>query len=86
MVYLNFPASVIPDGRETGPVDWKTFAAACAGHAISMLEAAEKAGYFRTPDGLKALNVDSVLNPLRSHDGFRRLQARILAAPLPQGK
>jgi tetratricopeptide (TPR) repeat protein len=47
VVYLNIPTAVVHDGTETGPVDRKTFAAACAGHAFSMLEAAEKAGYFR---------------------------------------
>ena len=64
----------------------KTFAEACAGHALSMLEAAEKAGYFRTPDGLKDLKSDKTLDPLRSRDDFRRLLDRVLAAEGPRGK
>ena len=85
-LYLNFPARVIPDGRETGSVDRKSFTAACGDHAFSMLEAAEKAGYFRTPDGLKLLKTDKVLDPLRSRDAFRQLLARVLAAEGPRGK
>ena len=86
VVYLNFPASVGPEGTETGPVNRKTFAAACASHALGMLEAAEKAGYFRTSDGLKQLKSDKTLDLLRSRDDFRQLMARALAAENPRGK
>ncbi len=86
LVYLNFPASVIPDGTKAGAVNRKAFAEACAGHALSMLEAAEKAGYFRTPDGLKDLKSDKTLDPLRSRDDFRRLVDRVRAAEGPHGQ
>jgi len=79
-VYLSIPARVIQDGTGTNRVDWKAFAAACAGHALSFLEAAEKAGYFRSPDRIKHLKVDKHLEPLRSSDAFRQLLARVLAA------
>ena len=46
-VYLSFSASLSADGPGVGPVDRKTFAEATAGQALSFLEAAEKAGYFR---------------------------------------
>ncbi len=85
-IYLTFPASVIPDGTEAAPVNGKMFTAACAGHALSMLEAAEKSGYFRTPDGLKLLKSDKILDPLRSRDAFRQLLARVLATADPREK
>ena len=84
-VYLSFPVSVIPAGTQSDSVDRKTFTAECAGHALSLLESAEKAGYFRTPDGLKLLKTDKVLDPLRSRDDFRQLLARVLAAAEPGG-
>ncbi len=43
-----------------------------------MLEAAEKAGYFRIPEGLKLLKSDDQLDSLRARDRFRQLLARVL--------
>jgi len=86
VVYLSFSASPIPDGAGMGPVDRKTFAEACAAHALSFLDAAEKAGYFRSPEGLKLLKADGHLDRLRSRDGFRQLLARALTAAEPAGK
>ena len=42
-----------------------------------MLEAAEKAGYFRIPEGIKLLKSDDHLDSLRSRDRFRQLLARV---------
>jgi eukaryotic-like serine/threonine-protein kinase len=77
IVYLRFHAIGIPVGTGKGPIDPKTFAEECAGHALSMLEAAEKAGYFRIPEGIKLLKSDDHLGPLRSRERFRQLLARM---------
>ena len=79
-VYLSFSASLSADGPGVGPVDRKTFAEATAGQALSFLEAAEKAGYFRSAEGDKLLKADKRLEPLRSHDRFRQLLVRVAAA------
>ncbi|MFI5455750.1 MAG: protein kinase [Isosphaerales bacterium] len=85
-VYLNMPASVMQDGTGTSPLDRQAFAEACAGQALSFLEAAEKAGYFRRPEGVKLLKADKQLEPLRSRARFRQLLARALAAAEPGRK
>ena len=54
--------------------------------ALGMLVEAEKAGYFRSPEGVELLKTDESLDPLRSRDGFRQLLARVLAASAPQAK
>jgi eukaryotic-like serine/threonine-protein kinase len=78
LVYLRFAAKVVADGTSKSPVVPTTFAEECAGHAISMLKEAEKAGYFGIPEGIKLLESDDHLDSLRSRDGFRQLLARVL--------
>ena len=77
LVYLRLRARVIPAGTGKSQVDSKTFSEQCAEHAIVMLEAAEKAGYFRIPEGNKLLKSDDHLDSLRSFDRFRQLLARV---------
>ena len=77
LAYLRFPPEVAPAVTGQSPVDPKTFAKDRASHAVSMLEAAEKAGYFRIPEGNKLLKTDEHLNLLRSSDRFRQLLARV---------
>ncbi len=78
LVYLRFAAKVIPDAMGGSPVVPTTFAEECAGHALSMLNEAEKAGYFRIPEGIELLKSDDHLNSLRPRDTFRQLLARVL--------
>ncbi len=79
LVYLRFPAKVVPNRPGKSPVDPKTFAEECISHALSMLEAAEKAGYFRLPEGIKLLKSDTHLDPIRSRASFQRLVGRVAA-------
>ncbi len=78
LVYLRFAAKRIPSETLKNPVVLTPFAQESAGHALSMLEAAEKAGYFRIPEGVKLLKSDDHLDSLRSRDRFRQLLARVL--------
>jgi serine/threonine protein kinase len=77
LVYLRFPVKAGPDRAGKSPAVATTFAQDCAGHALTMLEAAEKAGYFRIPEGIKLLKTDEQLNSLRSSDRFRQLLGRV---------
>jgi len=83
-VYTSCSATVVPSG--TGSMDRTAFAEACTALALDMLVEAEKAGYFRSSEGVKLLKTDEGLAPLRSRDGFRQLLARVLAASAPGSK
>jgi serine/threonine protein kinase/tetratricopeptide (TPR) repeat protein len=84
LLYLNPPAPVIANGAS--PVDQKTFSDRCAGFAVAMLAEAEKAGYFRSAEGIKDLKTDRTLDPLRQRQDFRELLARVLAAERTRGQ
>ena len=63
-----------------------TDAESCGELALGMLVEAEKAGYFRSAEGVELLKTDDSLNPIRSREGFRELLARVKAASAPQAK
>jgi tetratricopeptide (TPR) repeat protein len=80
--YMSCSTTLFPSA--SGSVDRSSFAESCSSLALEMLVKAEKAGHFRSAEGIERLKTDPILNPLRSREGFRRLLARVLAAPAPQ--
>jgi hypothetical protein len=77
LVYLRLAKRTTPEGARHGPGDARALEEACTNHAQSMLEAAEKAGYFRIAEGVKLLNSDKHLDPIRSRDSFQQLLTRV---------
>jgi hypothetical protein len=77
LVYLRLAERRAPRAARNGAADSIRLGEECTGHALSMLEAAEKAGYFRIAEGAKQLNTDKHLDPIRSREGFRNLIARV---------
>jgi hypothetical protein len=52
-----------------------------ASRAIELLKQAEAAGFFHDVDNRVALQYGHDFDPLRSHDDFKKLLAKILAPP-----